>query len=162
MGMAKKVRLLAGAVGMAPVLGLAPAAPAATAAAVHASGKTVSLQAAGRAAGATACTGTYSNVATAASTHLGILVSYEGNCVLGITGTLRFSSKSGGGSASFMRTRVYNHGARVLSGRAEFYYSNGSVRASQNGSVIGHRVCATAFSQAHPSVKIAGPVCVKI
>jgi hypothetical protein len=166
--MGKKVRLMAGAAGMAPALGLAVATPAAAAQAApaaapaaHASGKTVSLQAA-RATGATACTGTFSKVATAGAPHLGLSVSYKGSCVLGAIGRLHFNESPGSLSGDVMRTRVYDDGARVFSSRGRFADSSGSVRVSQRVGVIGHKVCATAFSRLHPTEKIAGPVCVKI
>jgi hypothetical protein len=113
-------------------------------------------------AGATACTGAFSNVATAASSHLTVSVSYQGSCVLGVVGRLSFDGQSPRGSQSVLRTRVYEHGARVFSGQAELTYSDGSVWGGQQIGVIGHWVCAAAFSQPHPSVRIAGPVCAHI
>lgn len=158
--MGKKVRLMAGAAGMAPVFGLAAVAPAAAAPAVHASGKKVSLQA-GRAAGATACGGTSSNIATKRKGELAISVSYEGTCVLGVLGHLYTSSPSSV-SGDTMRTRVYHDNARVFSGRARFGDSSQHVSAYQKVGMIGHKVCVAAFSQLHPTEKVAGPVCVKI
>jgi hypothetical protein len=163
MEMGKTVRLMAGAAGMVPALGLAMAAPAApAAAAVHASGKKVSLQA-GQAPGATACTGTHSKIATASTTHLAISVAYEGSCVLSATGVLRrFNESPGSLSGDQMRTQVRYHGSKVFSNRAMIVDSSGFVHASQKVDVIGHTVCMAAFSRVHPSEKIAGPVCVKI
>lgn len=157
--MGKKVRLMAGAAGMAPMLGLVVAAPAG--AAVHASGKKVSLEA-GQAAGGTACTGTFSKVATAHSSHLALSVSHKGNCVLWATGHLHISESPGSLSGDVMRTRVHYDSARVFSARAQFTDSSGDVRASQNIGVRGHKVCAEAFSRTHPTKVIAGPVCVTI
>lgn len=157
--MGKKVRLIAGIAGMAPALGLAVAAPAAAAPAGHA-GKKVSLQA-GQATAATACSGTFSKVADAASPNLGISVSRKGDCVLGVTGVLRLDESPGSLSGDIMRTRVYDHGARVFSGRTGMFDSSGSVRGGQRVGVIGHQVCVAAFSRLHPAKKIAGPVCVK-
>jgi hypothetical protein len=163
MEMGKTVRLMAGAAGMVPALGLAMAAPAApAAAAVHASGKKVSLQAA-QPGGATACTGTFSKTAKAATTHLGISVHYEGSCVLSVTGFLRaFNESPGSLSGDQMLTRVRYHGSQVFSNRVRIVDSSGFVHASQPVDVIGHTVCMAAFSRVHPSEKIAGPVCVKI
>jgi hypothetical protein len=158
--MGKTVRLMAGAAGMVPALGLAAAVPAT--AAVHAPGKKVSLQA-GQAGGATACTGTYSKIVTAGGPHLGISVAYEGNCVLSVTGFLRgFNESPASLSGDQMRTRVRYHGSQVFSNRARFAYSSGLVWTTQKVDVIGHTVCVTGFSRLHPSQRIAGPACVKI
>jgi hypothetical protein len=159
--MGKTVRLMAGAAGMVPALGLAAAAPAT--AAVHAPGKKVSLQA-GQAAGATACTGTFSKTATAHDAHLAISVGYEGNCVLSVTGILRgFNESPASLSGDQMRTRVRYHGSQVFSNRDTFrIVSSQVVAASQNVGVLGHTVCVTGFSRLHPSERIAGPVCVTI
>lgn len=165
--MGKKVRLMAGAAGMVPALGLAVAAPAAAAA--HASGKKVSLQA-GHARGATACTGTFSKSVRAASSHPGshgvtgmsVSVSYRGSCVLGVAGRLFYDESPASLAGDVMRTRVFDDGVRVFGHKIAFTYSSGSVRASQIVGVIGHKVCATAFSRLHPTVKVAGPICVRI
>jgi hypothetical protein len=163
--MGKRVRLMAGVAGMAPALGMAVAAPAAAApaaGAAHSSGKTVFLQAS-QAAGGTACTGTARKTASATSTHMNIVVSYQGSCVLGVTGYSRSSmGQLGAMSGDQMRTRVREHGTRVFSGQATFTYAHGSTSAYQPVGVIGHRVCAAAFSRLHPTEKIAGTLCVSI
>ena len=151
---------------MAPALGLAVAAPAATAAAAAvpaaaASGKKVSLQA-GQATSATACTGTQTKTVTAGFSHLGISVSYKGNCVIGVIGHLGYSGSPGSADGDMMRTRIYSGGAQVYSGRASFSDSSGSVRAGLGPHVIGRTVCAAAFSNVHPRKRIGGPVCVRI
>ena len=75
---------------------------------------------------------------------------------------LRFSESPGSLDGDHRRTRVHDDGARVFSGRAKFSDSSGDVRADQRIGVIGHRVCAAAFSRLHPREMIAGPVCVTI
>jgi hypothetical protein len=158
--MGKTVRLMAGAAGMVPALGLAAAAPAT--AAVHAPGKRVSLQAS-QAGSATACTGTASKIATARGPHLGISVSYEGSCVLWVTGHLTgFNESPASLDGDQMRTRVRYHQAQVFSDLARFSDSSGDVRASQKVGVLGHTVCVTGFSRLHPTKRIAGPACVQI
>ncbi|HEY1919263.1 MAG TPA: hypothetical protein VGH27_27145 [Streptosporangiaceae bacterium] len=151
---------MAGAVGTAPVLGLAVAAPAAAAApAAHASGKEVSLEAG---QGATACTGPFSKIARAYSSDLVLSVPHKGSCVVFTSAFLRLSESPGSYSEDIMRVRVYDGGAQVYSRRAVFYDDSGSVQAVTSPNVIGQRVCVAAFSRLHPRKKIAGPLCVKV
>jgi len=158
MDVGKKVRLIAGAAGMAPALGLAVAAPA-SAAPVHAPGKKASLQV-GHAGAATKCTGNFSKIATAASTNFVLSAAHEGSCVLAVSGFLRLSGSPSPGD--IMRVRVFDHGTRVFSSRVPMFVSSGTVLGNMPVGVIGQKVCAAAFSHDHPTKKIAGPVCVKI
>lgn len=156
--MGKKVRFMAGAVGIAPALGLAVAAPAAAAApTTHTTGKKVSLEA-GRATTTAACTG-YSKTTRGGGPNLSFSVSYADNCVSFVVGRLQFNESPGSMSGDIMRTRVYNDGVRVFSSQHRFVDSSGSVRASQPVHMIGHTVCVAAFSRLHPRKKLAGPFC---
>lgn len=172
--MGKRVRLMTGAAGMVPALGLAmaapaAAAPAAAAPAAHAPGKRVSLHtshAAGHSAATTSCTFSSSphssNGVTASSSHLKIGVVEKSGCVLQVNGFLLNTAR--GGIGDTMRTRVFDGRSKIFSGRATFIssaFSSGGSGATQAVGLIGTRACITVFAFHHPRRRVAGPVCAK-